>query len=302
MKKFRRVVNGEVRFNFSPDALCPCGSELISNVCCLTNKGFRKEPNSTIPPGPQTGNSIASCYANSLSNCGTKISREHYVSKNLLEYMNNTENLKVEGLSWAKDKSTTISPNALASKVLCDRHNSALTNLDSISLRIFQSLDEDNVTGSGHTLLYLFNGYDIERWLLKILCGVVKAESTRLQEEIDISIQDYWLKILFAGERFPDNQGLYICKSIGHKFEGQRGLGMRLIVGSGKLAGIGLYVCGYELILSMTEFPNRKFDDREFIYRPMEIYSSARDFEKSVLFTWDGNADLGTISVQIVEY
>lgn len=114
-------------------------------------------------------------------------------------------------------------------------------------------------------------------------------------------ILDYWLDILFCGAQFPDDQGLYVCKSRGHRFEGPHGLQLQAIVGRGRLTGLGLWVCGYELILSMSGFSSRSFDGREFVYRPMEIYATGQDFEKSVVFIWNGTADLGTVSVEIVK-
>lgn len=72
-----------------------------------------------------------------------------------------------------------------------------------------------------------------------------------------------------------------------------------MIAGGGQLAGMGLWICGYELILSMSGFPSRLFDGREVAYRPLEIYATGRDYEKSILLSWDGAADLGTISVNV---
>jgi hypothetical protein len=62
---------------------------------------------------------------------------------------------------------------------------------------------------------------------------------------------------------------------------------------------MGLSICGYELIISMSGFPSRLFDGREMVYRPLEIHATGIDFEKSIMFCWEGKADLGTISVTI---
>ena len=65
--------------------------------------------------------------------------------------------------------------------------------------------------------------------------------------------------------------------------------------------GMGLCLCGYELILSMSGFPSRIFDDRIFIYRPLELYATGREFEKSVVMIWEGSADKGTVKLEIEE-
>lgn len=186
--------------------------------------------------------------------------------------------------------------------MLCARHNSALSPLDGIAVGLFRAFDEKGAAGSGKQLLYLFSGHDLERWLLKILCGVTRSKNWTLDGQPDLSIPRYWLEILFGEVQFPDEQGLYVCKSIGHRFEGSRGLQLRAIFSKReRLTGMGLWLCGYELILSMSGFPSRSFDGREFAYRPAEFYTTGRNFEKSVVLSWDGTADLGTISLEIGE-
>jgi len=205
----------------------------------------------------------------------------------------------VSGLAWLEGNDKILPPGALASRILCDRHNAALSPLDAIAVRLFQAFDESGASGSGKQMLYLFSGHDLERWLLKIMCGLTFSKGLTLETEAELSFPKYWLEILFGYVGFPDEQGLYVCISPGHRFEGPHGVGLRAITGRGRLTGIGIFICGYELILSMSGFPSRSFDGRKMAYRPLEFYTSGEDFEKSVTFTWEGKADLGTISLQI---
>jgi len=299
MKSFRSVKNGKVCFSISPNSLCPCGSQISASQCCLTAMGFHKVPALTVPPPPKTGKSIKSCYANCLTDCESQRSREHYISESLLEYLNRNKGLRLSGFPWNKGGEQTLPPSALTSKVLCKRHNSALSKLDSIAVRLFQAFDEEKVSESGQQLIFLFSGHDIERWLLKILCGLIFSKNVSLEDEADLSIPDYWLRILFGEAEFSEEQGLYVCKSRGHRFVGPKGLQLQVITGSDRLTGMGLWICGYELILSMSGFPARVFEGREMVYRPLEFYATGRDYEKSILLSWNGAADLGTISVSI---
>lgn len=301
MKSFRKVINGVVRFSVSPHSPCPCGSQIASSHCCLTPKGFQKKPASTATPTPKTGETFDSCYANCLFDCDSKLSREHYISESLLHYLNRKNDLRVGGLPWIKGKDQALPPSALTSKILCKRHNSALSQLDAIAVRLFQAFDEEGASGSGQQLMHLFSGHDIERWLLKILCGITCSKNVPLEHEADLSIPDYWIRILFGEEEFPEGQGLYVCKSSGHLFKGPQGLQLQIITGKGRLTGMGLWICGYELILSMSGFPSRVFDGREMVYRPLEFYATGINFEKSIMLIWDGTADLGTISVSVVK-
>lgn len=83
--------------------------------------------------------------------------------------------------------------------------------------------------------------------------------------------------------------------------EGPHGLKFQAISAKGRLTVMGFWICGYELILSMSGFPKRRFDGREVAYRPFEFHATGRDFEKSVILSWDGPADLGTLSLRIAE-
>ncbi len=300
---FRKVVGNAVVFSVPPDSPCPCGRNDPAAKCCLTEAGFRKVPAATTPPGPTTGASLTSCYASRLADCSSRISREHYVSESLLRHLNRNNGLTVGGLRWIDGESKALPPSALTSNILCNRHNSALSPLDAIAVRLFEAFDQAGAAGSGQKLLFLFSGHDIERWLLKILCGLASSNNlpTDIDGDVDLSIPKYWLDILFGHEEFSNEQGLYMCKSPGHRFSGPHGLTIQTIVGKNRLTGMGLCVCGYELILSMSGFPSRFFDGRAVAYRPLELYATGRDFEKSVMLIWNGGADLGTVSLTIGE-
>ena len=69
----------------------------------------------------------------------------------------------------------------------------------------------------------------------------------------------------------------------------------------GKLVAINASICGYDLILAMEPIADRTLHGRKLAYRPMELYATGRDFEESIMFSWRGHADLGTISLTIGE-
>ncbi len=144
---FRKVVTGEVRFSIQADAPCPCGSSTAASKCCLTEHGFRKTPAATAPAPPTTGYSHAACYAGPLADCSARRSREHYVSESLLTHLHSHNELTVTGFPWVPHGEKVVSPSALASKILCQRHNSALSPLDAIAVHLFQAFDEEGASG-----------------------------------------------------------------------------------------------------------------------------------------------------------
>jgi len=194
------------------------------------------------------------------------------------------------------DKQKMLPPDALASRILCGRHNSVLSELDGLAVRLFRAFDEQDARDSGQQLLFLFSGHDLERWLLKVLCGLVNSGNLAVNKPDDLKIPTEWVEILFGVREFHDHQGVYVCRDVGHIFSGPHGLKMKAFAPEGKLDGLGLLICGYEFILSMSGLPNRRFDGRNFAYRPFEFYAKARGFEKSVVFSWMGESDGGTIT------
>lgn len=280
---FRTQVDNNVNFSIPPDSLCPCGSEKQIDNCCSTIRGLFKQPSKTTPSGPKTNKSLDRCYASILNDCSNSISREHFISKSLLSHLNMNNSLEVEGFPWQKSGKTTLPPNALAARILCQRHNSALSNLDSLAVRLFKSLDEGGIAENAKNLLYLFSGHDLERWLLKVLCGMAFSNNLPIDLRIDLSIPQEWIEILFGYRDFPENMGLFMCNEVGHPFKGPHGIAMRTIANKDRLTGLGLFICGYEFILSMSGMLNRKYDGRGFVYRPFELYTIGGD-SKKVLF------------------
>ncbi len=300
-QSYRIVVGSEVRFSLPLDTPCPCGSKQPANKCCLGSSGFYKQPNNTTPKGKVTDISRERCYANPLKNCCNKLSGEHFISQNLLNHLNINNRLSISGLSWTGTDTKTIPPSALASNILCERHNNVLSDLDSIALRLFHALDESVLSNTNKKKLILFSGHDLERWLLKTLCGLIASKSLVLTGNVEPDIPREWLEILYGKSKFTDETGLYICKTTGHAFSGVHGVEAQAIVKKGKVSGLGLKICGYELVLSMSGFPSRVFDSRDFAYRPLELYATRGEYEKSVVFSWEGAADLGTITLNLNE-
>lgn len=299
---FRRVINEAVTFGVDPNSPCPCGTKIPASRCCLTDKGFIKKPACTIPNSPKTQNSRIGCYASLLKDCSSTLSREHFISESLLHLLNKNSDLRASGLAWLSEgEEKILPPNALASNILCTRHNSALSSLDSIAVRLFQAFNEENAAHSGNQELYLFSGHDIERWLLKILCGLVYSGNFTHTHKNSHSLDEKWLEILFGYAEFGNEQGFYVCNQPGERHEGPRGVKVGVIEREGQISGIGVWVCGYELILSMNGFPKRIFDGRSVVYRPLEFYTVGPSYEKSIVLSWNGNADLGTISLQVGE-
>jgi hypothetical protein len=241
--------------------------------------------------------------------------REHYVSSGILERLNQASqvhgteagDLRVSGTPWlAGDESRRISPNALVGRMLCERHNVALSNLDIFAFRLFTALDDMDVEFAATSTapvsrVYLFNGH-LERWMLKVLCGLAASGNLVFQDHpTSTEIPSDWIEVLFGARNFLAGQGLYVSRTVGGRFEGPRGVGISGIGRQGRVAGVTVLLNGYELVLLMaTESDTgREFFGKTFAYRPLGIHVTDSRCEKSLLFSWDNPGDAGTVHVRI---
>jgi hypothetical protein len=291
---FRTRRDNLVSFNVRLSDPCPCleTDRALAN-CCFVGGKFVKPPKPTAPPPPKTGYSHANCYARDLHDCDEKLSREHYMSEAVLRYLDARGGLRASGFPWQRgSEPQQLPPDAFASRMLCTRHNSALSNLDAMALRLLAACDEP--AGFRGAFLHLFSGHDIERWLLKVLCGMAVSKNLALDTG-DAAVPTEWIEMLFDQREFRDQQGLYVCREPGHSVTAPQGVSIRAISNAAGISGVGVQLCSYEIVLSMTGFPTRKFDGRAFAFRPFELHTIGDAFEKSVVLSWQGQFDGGTI-------
>jgi hypothetical protein len=119
--------------------------------------------------------------------------------------------LEVSKFVWLpQGSSRTIAPSALKAKVLCASHNSALSSFDVIGERFCHLiLQTGHPTREARTFAGLFNGEDLERWFLKVLCGVTAMEHASSGTPWRAPVP--WLESLFkVRDPMPTECGLWI--------------------------------------------------------------------------------------------
>lgn len=115
------------------DSPCPCGSGKSIKRCHLAFDGrLRINKPRLHPPVPRTNFAHPKCYLNGTNDCSEEISREHYVSRAVLEQLGH--GIKVTGAPWlAPGISLETTAESLTAKILCRRHNAALSPLDDVA-------------------------------------------------------------------------------------------------------------------------------------------------------------------------
>jgi hypothetical protein len=81
---------------------------------------------------------VDSCRAASPGDCGGKLSREHTISECLFP----SGKVMVRGFDWCRNEPKTIGVASLVGRILCERHNNSLSELDSEMLKCFESIRE----------------------------------------------------------------------------------------------------------------------------------------------------------------
>jgi len=155
---------------------CPCESGLAPSACCRrSGGGWYKVPKPFEPAPPLTGFAHPKCYLHPTYNCCETLENEHYVSAMVLRTIGPT--LRVSGFSWVKgDMSKDIPIEQFTSRVLCTRHNRALSPIDSEAGRFVRCIrDFCNSSTLPPRARVLFSGHDLERWCLKTFLGLLAA-------------------------------------------------------------------------------------------------------------------------------
>jgi len=197
---------------FEPYAPCICDSGDKAKFCCLKSGKWNKAPANINPLPPCTMFANDQCYASITNDCNSKISKEHYLSRSVLQQLGQNNEVKISGLHWQKAETfSKMAIDRLIAKILCERHNNALSPLDAEFSRLQASTkvsrNEQNSRLSNDRS-FLFSGEDIERWLMKSLIGLVFARNLDAS-----SLRKGAIAMLYGLEKLPPGAGLYVTSA-----------------------------------------------------------------------------------------
>jgi hypothetical protein len=212
---------------------------------------------------------------------------EHHVSAAVLRALSkNTKRVLVSNHRWQKPGvgRQLISIQSLRSHVLCASHNRALSPLDGQGGRLVRQVATFRTFFAsglpGRPLSRLYNGFDIERWMLKVLLGTLASRSFS-----DVSHR--WrpprrlLQTLFENAPFPKGYGLYVrTRQEGVDLSGTS-IYVLPIIGETSLGkvplGLRLQLSAFELLLLLLPPTSIRADLGRIHYRPrcLLVYDAA---------------------------
>lgn len=283
-------------------SLCPCSSGWVIASCCFdpSDGKLRKKIPSIEPPGPNTNFGHAGCYLRDTNNCSPDISREHYISANVLEQIAASEKaVKLSGAPFLAEGETKSLPvQALTAKILCQRHNTALSPLDQEAGRFFEMLTSAmmrKATGPGSTKrkLWLASGTAVELWMLKVACGfyfsgVGASNRNSISDTCSIDMG----KVIDAfGGKWEERAGLYFNGHVGTQFTTAFHMQVQTLSDGVRMGGIRISFLGFECDLIFDTAGTTDGDWTGIVNRPSElIFDTEHGRKKALLLSWQKGA------------
>lgn len=214
-----------------------------------------------------------SCWASGLGNCEGGLSREHYISKGIFD----KDIITASGLPWCKNKSIQIGLGRAVSKILCRKHNEALSIFDAEATKLSRFLlDQIGNNPQGHAELNL-KGILLEKWLLKTAINLCHLGTFGNKHNFPTHNH---LEMLFQETSPPNGMGLYLVEtSLSTKTArtGAHWLDIRdtsnssLVAVKFSLNGLQFLVCLIDDRADKKIFEGKELSKYKFTYRPREI-------------------------------
>lgn len=277
------------------DAPCPCGSgDAIANCHLDVDGRLRKHLTSLRPPGAQTGFSHPHCYLRDTYDCSEQISREHYMSRSVLEKLG-TGLIRVSGMPWVPTGQTLdTSVESLTAKILCKRHNEALSPLDAEAAIFFSALQQALIdlgrkTLSRKPIFHLVGGEALELWMLKVACGLYFAvganDGVKLSATHTIDLAK--VRRAFFECRWDPRAGLYFRGATGTAITVRDNIGMAPLSGADRrFAGAVVSLHGFTLDLLFDDTNTAADAWSGLVRRPSELVLRKKQRQHSIVLTW----------------
>lgn len=242
---------------------------------------------STHPPGALTGYSHPKCYAHADGNCSKKISKEHFISATLLRQLGTNDTAKVAGLKWQQPETFKVLPIAgMASFILCERHNNALSPLDAVISKFSEAVENYDVALRAPLIgpdmeQRQFSGDDLERWMIKCLLGLTASNSLRSAQ-----LKPACLDLLFASAPWAEGWGLYFAAMAGKPIHhsGSLLIETRVDPASGLILAADFVIRGLPFLLCLGE-PG--VGSSFGAYRPEALVFKSGVREKVLVLSWE---------------
>jgi hypothetical protein len=201
------------------------------------------------------------CWAEKLGGCADKVSREHIVSAGIFP----EEMIYVKGFPWCPDELKRIGVSSFTKKVLCQRHNNALSPIDEAAIGAMKVFREEKQINNVREKLkpirwtvkrFYIDGRGLERWFLKTLINVAADGIHKIgRDSAEIGKpSERLVRIAFGMETFKPKAGMYGLAHIGQSLKLQEGVFLNPLIDNAKsIVGVLFHLHGYRFLLYLEE-------------------------------------------------
>lgn len=225
---------------------------------------------------------MKACFLHELGDCCDQISREHYVSAAVLKAVAPNKDLRVGGLAWQKPMVIQgIGAASLQAKILCRKHNSLLSSLDSEAGRFSDTVISTDNESQPFESEATFDGSMIERWMLKTLLSTSAADGLTSG-----SVPENYKLVLVGGE-WPEGSGMYAASSLQpQQFSRDLLIDTYINPENNEISAALFRVAGVSLwlVIGKPDHP-----DSFGVYRPQGLIFEKKNMIKRVRFDWTGS-------------
>lgn len=255
---------------------------------------FRKEVVSLQPPGELTGYAHPNCYLNTTHNCSKQISREHYISRSVLEKLG--EFIKISGAHWLSDgTSLETSVGNMTAKILCGRHNESLSPLDTEAgiflgalIDVFREFRRKTL--SRKPTFRLASGEAQELWMLKVACGhyfgIGTSDGVRLDKNYAIDMSK--IEKAFFRREWEPRCGLYFKAAVGDRLKIEEHVKVASLSDEERrqVTGVTIGLHGLEMDLLFDAGNTNTGPWTALVKRPTELVWRRGHRHISIILTW----------------
>jgi len=232
---------------------------------------------------------MRTCWAACLGDCSDKISGEHIITEGVFL----ADAVKVKGLPWCLDDFKTIGLASFVKNVLCEEHNSRLSEADVGAIQLRKAVCDTASLSEVRKLMqpqdwpvkrFPVNGYAIERSCLKTLITLafggqvpIGDGSPRPGEPSRALVE-----IAFALKQFqPPRAGAYWIGDVGDVVSVDEGVVVTTFSNhANRLAGARFWFWELNILLIISDGPTGPFSftsaDGNHVVQPKTLYRPRR--------------------------
>jgi len=185
-----------------------------------------------------------------LGDCAGGVSREHPITDGIFD----GEIITVFGLSWCKTEPKTIGLSAAVAKVLCRRHNSALSPYDSKASKLSRFLAANLVEQPMEASEIKLDGWLLEKWALKTFTNLGYIGALDPHNHAQLEPRKDIVEYLFRGASVADGIGLYLVSGSISNTNFTTGVSWNVINNrvDGEVLGMSVLLSGIRFIVNVV--------------------------------------------------